>query len=204
MFASFKLGKTSYLSGNVYRQPSSDLNRFLACLEDMLCTISRDFHVSNVNLMGDWSLNLLKITVSNKCAEFYAHMVSYGFNPAVLKPTWVTATSQTLIDSIFCNSISRVARSGIVTNMISDHFPIFLSKRLSQSNESEPMSYTVRLRNNECHIEFSSMVWSTDSNSICDSIDVEEVYEAFSARLTEFYESSFPLIHRVTRPIDLH
>ena len=154
--------------------------------------------------MGDWNFNLLKMTISSKCSEFNAFMASYGYNPAFLKPTRLTGTSQTLFDNIFCNSLSRVARSGIVTNMISDHFPIFLSKRLSQSNESEPMSYTVRLRNNECHIEFSSMVWSTDSNSICDSIDVEEVYEAFSARLTEFYESSFPLIHRVTRPIDLH
>ena len=44
---------------------------------------------------------------------------------------------------------------------------------------------------------------STDRNSICDTTDVEVVYEVFSAGLTELYESSFPLVPGVTKPIDL-
>ena len=40
VFASFKHDKAPYLLGNVYRPPSSDLNRFLTCLEGILYTIS--------------------------------------------------------------------------------------------------------------------------------------------------------------------
>lgn len=52
-------------------------------------------------------------------------------------------------------------------------------------------------------MKFNNLVSSTDWNSICNSSDVEEVYEAFSSRLIELYDNSFPLVHRVTKPIDL-
>ena len=41
------------------------------------------------------------------------------------KPTWVTVTSQTLIDHIFTNITARTVTSSIYQYDTTDHFPIF-------------------------------------------------------------------------------
>ena len=83
--------------------------------------------------MGGFNLNLLKRNSNRKCFEFRTTPTSHSFHPAIFRPTRKTSTSQTLIDNIFCNNNNQINQSGIVTNSISDHFPVFLNQQLDSS-----------------------------------------------------------------------
>ena len=203
IFASFRLDNVSFLVGNLYRPPNSELNEFISYIEDLLCLISREFVGFSVFLMGDFNLNLLKMNSNRKCFEFYTTLTSHGYHPAILKPTRVTATSQTLIDNIFCNNISQITQSGIVTNSISDHFPVFLNQQLENSAENRKSIYRIRLKNRECHVKFRNLLSSANWNSVYSTSDVEIMYEAFSDELFTMYNESFPVIQREAKPIDM-
>ena len=98
------------------------------------------------------NLKLLRMNSNRKCSEFYTTLASHGYHPAILKSTRMTATSQTLIDNIFCNNISRSTQSGIVTNSISDQCPVFLNQKLDNPARNREIIYRIRLKNRECHI----------------------------------------------------
>ena len=52
-------------------------------------------------------------------------LYSYGVFPQINKPTRVTSFSSTIIDNVFTNVLSMNAKSGILSNDISDHLPNF-------------------------------------------------------------------------------
>ena len=72
--------------------------------------------------MGDFNIYLLKTTSEQKFSYFYDFLSSFGFRPLIHQPTSVTASSATLIDNIFVNSIETESMGGNITTSISDHF----------------------------------------------------------------------------------
>ena len=59
--------------------------------------------------------------------EFIDSLSSYMYLPYILNPARVTGHSQTIIDNIFSNYISKEAVCGNLTSTISDHLPQVLS-----------------------------------------------------------------------------
>ena len=54
-------------------------------------------------------------------------MLSFSFLPRIIKPAWITSTSQTLIDNIFINELhSKIVVRNIITD-ISDHLTQFVA-----------------------------------------------------------------------------
>ena len=53
-------------------------------------------------------------------------MYASSFYPTINTPTWITATSKTLIDNIFYNTFTKNILAGNTATSISDHLTQFL------------------------------------------------------------------------------
>ena len=70
---------------------------------------------------------------------------SYALYPCINKPTRITATSATLIDNTFSNTLNQSNNSGILYHDVSDHLPIFtISTQLVFKTRYKPIGITYR------------------------------------------------------------
>ena len=138
--ATIKLNNnTTIIICQIYRSPSSDKCQFNAELEQCLIWLSKMNKVAFVT--GDFNFDLFSIDSNTSVQTFFTNMLSHGFFPTISKTTRSAYPSCTLLDNIFCNELSRVVRSGILLNDLSDHFPVFSSYAYN-SNHSNSHTHT--------------------------------------------------------------
>ena len=77
----------------------------------------------NVFLLGDFNVDLLKYDKHAGTNEFIDSLSSYMYLPYILYPNRVTGHSQTIINNIFSNYVSKETVSG---NLTSQYLIIFL------------------------------------------------------------------------------
>lgn len=77
-------------------------------------------------LLGDFNVNLLKVTSIPSVTNFFDIISSFSLLPHIILPTRITSFSQTIIDNIFGSSSETNTISGNITTSISDHFAQFL------------------------------------------------------------------------------
>ena len=77
----------------------------------------------NVFLLGDFNLDLLKYDKHARTNEFIDSLSSYMYSLYILHPTRVTGHSQTIIDNIFSNYVSKEAVCSNLTSTTFDHLP---------------------------------------------------------------------------------
>ena len=71
--------------------------------------------------------------------EFIDSLSSYMYLPYILHPTRVTGHSQTIIDNIFSNYVSKETVCGNLTSTISDHLPqvLFIPSMFSDNLDTK-------------------------------------------------------------------
>ena len=74
--------------------------------------------------MGDFNLDMLKMSQNTKIDAFIDLMFSFSFQPLISAPTRITSSSATLLDNIFVNTDLHI-KSGILISDVSDHLPVF-------------------------------------------------------------------------------
>ena len=96
--------------------------------EFTLLIVSLEKYRLNINLAGDYNLNLLKINNDELCNEFFDLITSHSLLPQITLPTRLSQTSGTLIDNILCKAHISVkpTTAGILLNKLSDHQPCFI------------------------------------------------------------------------------
>ena len=121
---------------NVYRPPRpEDLEEFLQQINIVLSDLNN--FSSNILILGDFNIDLLKINDKLLHKTYFANMLSLGLSPAITLPTRVTEVSATLIDHIFTLvGGNNIHSSGIIISDISDHFPYFYSFYFNQTIKS--------------------------------------------------------------------
>ena len=97
--------------------------------ENSLNFISRK--KSSCFIMGDMNFDLLD-TDSPAEDLFKDEMFSFSFYPTINHPTRVTDTTATSIDHIWTNIANRPITSGILTDRIADHMPVFQTSNLGK------------------------------------------------------------------------
>ena len=75
-------------------------------------------------LMGDFNVDLLKVSDNNASGDFYNMFSSYFLTPFILQPSRLKA--KTLIDNTFFNSLEYSSYSGNLLYELSDHLTQFL------------------------------------------------------------------------------
>ena len=95
-------------------------------------------------LMGDSNINILNCNSDNETSDFIDTMSLSSLYPTINTPTWITATSNTLIDNIFYNTLTKNILAGNVATSISDHLIQFLIT--TNENKSLPEKEQIDIR----------------------------------------------------------
>ena len=183
--------KKSVVLGCIYRAPNTDLDKFFEKLNNTLEIITKSD--KELYLMGDFNINLLNTNSHDKSNEFVDLMFSHNLYPLITKPTRISSTTATLIDNIFCNSIDRTINSGVIIADISDHFPIFCSKKCTNYLCKKDVSFCNRLINAENINKFKKKLLEVDWNQIYDIDYVNHCYDKFLSIFSSLYNECFPL-----------
>ena len=114
--------------GGIYRPPSGDLNTFL----NLYLSQCLEHNQGKILIGGDFNINLLNYDSDHKTQEFLDLIHSNGFLHLITQPTRVSTHSASLIDNFFTN-INQPSYSLVISDDISDHFPIACSLPFSNS-----------------------------------------------------------------------
>ena len=117
-------GRKNLIVGCIYRHGSGIPIRTFTNdhLEPLLEKISAE--KKEFTLMGDFNVDLLKVSDNNAGGDFYNMFSSYFLTPFILQPSRLKA--KTLIDNIFFNSLEYSSFSGNLLYELSDHLTQFL------------------------------------------------------------------------------
>ena len=76
---------------------------------------------SIILLLGDFSIDLIKINQKSFIKDFLYNIFTLGLCPSITLPTRLHDTSATLIDNMFSNI--NFQSSGLLVSNLSDHLP---------------------------------------------------------------------------------
>ena len=161
--------------GNIYRPPrmiKEEIKQFIN--EFALLILSLEKYKLNINLAGDYNLNILKINNNELCNEFFDLITSHSLLPRITLPTRISNASGTLIDNILCKADFTIKPStaGILLNKLSDHQPCFvlIDTTFARSHNPKFIRKYVQIED----------VITNINNDICSS----EIYNKIDKRLT--------------------
>ena len=111
--------------GCIYRHSPMELSGFNS---DCLANLSEKISLENKTLvlLGGFNADLLKHHTNSDISNFFDSMYSSLLLPHIASPTRTTATSATLIGSIFSNSCNSPYSSGNLVITLSDYHAQFL------------------------------------------------------------------------------
>ena len=122
---------TGLLVGTWYRPPDSPIELFneLEKLVDEIGAKNKELY-----LLGGFNCNLLPETT----AHIWSHLPAltnildiYGLSQLITEPTRITQVSKSLIDLCITNSPENVSNFGVVLLGISDHSPVFMTRKVN-------------------------------------------------------------------------
>ena len=198
--------------GTLYRPPSYHASDFLEHLDQSLEKISREN--KRIYLMGDYNVDLISITQihnlnsSNNTVGFndqtrmdlshkFLNILStHALHPCIDKPTRITASSATLIDNIFTNTLDQGNQSGILYYDVSDHLPIFVISSFSQNKKcTKPKVIEYRKESVENIKALNNDLIKEQWLDIYEENDVNRAYDKFTTKLKQYYDKNIPLVN---------
>ena len=129
-------------------------------------------------------------------------MESFGLEQIVMSPTRITDHSLTLIDYIYCNSLSNVLSTKVPILRLSDHFPVFVTRKLNSSSVLKKSHHSISYRSfkNFNETEFIFDLSSTPWDVIKIFDDTNDIVESWSSLFLDIIDKHLPLKqHRVKR-----
>jgi hypothetical protein len=176
--------------GTIYRPPSQNTTAFLDKFNEIMSSISRS--KKHCYVMGDFNLDLLRLSDHVPTQEFIDCLFSYAFYPLISNPTRITAHTATLIDNIFTNQISENIFNGIILNDISDHLPIFASFYEEKFPTYQHKIFK-RCYNENNMNKFRELLSQIDWYNKLNRMGPDESYTTFVNEYTKLFETCFPL-----------
>ena len=95
-------------------------------------------------MLGDFNFNLLHET--NAVKQWLDITENLNLKQLVQKPTRVTDTTRTLIDHAFSNVCENIAKVSVPIYAISDHFPVCLTRKITQDFDKGPLHKFIHYR----------------------------------------------------------
>ena len=195
VFVEIHAGKKKFIVGVVYRPntfPKADLEIFMHSMNELQSKLSREN--SDVYIMGDMNIDLLKFMTHDKTNEYLENIFSHGFLPLVTKPTRITSHSATLLDHIYTNKLNTKATSGVIITDVADHFGII---SIIRNHSYKNMNNTVNQRTTRCFSEvnvnnFNDLLHTTNFSTVLDANCVNVAYDNFIQLYTQAFETAFP------------
>ena len=125
-----------------YRPPSAAYIDWITELESAIEKANTE--QKEIILLGDFNFNLLSIT--NVTKHWLDTTNSLNLKQLVQTPTRVTNSTRTLIDHAFTNVQENITQVSVPVYALSDHYPVCLTRKLSNDFESGPIHKLISYR----------------------------------------------------------
>ena len=180
----------------IYKPPSTNVNFFTDKFMDYIDLLTKK-HTTYI--CGDFNIDLLKYESHKDTKFFIDQMFSSGLFPLINKPTRITQKSSTLIDNIWCNSLSKSEdnTSGIIIDDVSDHLPIFHLSRSNLVKQSNDKCTEIRYSRKENDSNVSKMLdvlCNYNWDVVLQEKDVNKAYNNFTEIYQNIYNKCCPLV----------
>lgn len=191
--------KSPIIVGNMYRSPKTEEVDYDTFNKEFLATLEMFNDTrKEIILARDYNINLLKINEKPKFNEFFEEMLSKGLIPRITLLTRITNTSATLIDNFFCSVGENMENStaGILTSMLLDHQPYFLSLKNVKGKDNTP-ELMIRARGKPTAVE--DMIEELRNANIMGSLDTSPSgnpdinYQVLDNIIAKAREKHFPI-----------
>ena len=176
------------LIGCIYRAPKTDLEQLIEFISNF-CQNTRN---KTIYLCGDFNIDLLQYDTNNVTNYFIDLLYRFGLHPLITRPTRITSHSNSLIDNIFTTNLSDI-HSGLIINDLSDHLPIFLMFEYNHNKSKNIIYNTKRVVNDRNLNAMANKLKETNWNEVLASEDVNDMYNTFSAKLKNIYNTTCPV-----------
>lgn len=163
----------------IYRQPGTDINRFLQDFENILST-STNPHI----IAGDINIDTLDSHVS----EAYINLLSiYNFTNTINLPTHYSKAHRkwSCLDHIIVNISCLKFFSGVIRADLSDHFPTFSILDSSGHKNARKSLIDLKCIN---YFKLNTMLESFDWSKILDHDNTDTLYNEFLSNFQKFVE----------------
>ena len=189
----FPPNSRSFIIGNIYRHPNENIywNEIFETQIEKVLEADKELY-----LLGDFNRDLLNENIKRPWIEY---MDQFGLFQLVTEPTRQTEHSSTLIDHIYCNMPSNVISVKTPQVGISDHFPIFLTRKINFV-EKKSSHYTISYRSfkNFNEAEFMEELKNTPWDVIKIFDNTDEVLDVWSSMYLDIVNKHLPVKkHRV-------
>ncbi len=198
IFIELTLANNSLVTiGSIYRpgiHPTLTGTTLYENFSEILSNICSSLLDDNKNfyLFGDINIDVLNYNSNLRVTEYVDLLFSYGLLQIITKPTRCTHNSATLIDHVITNFKSDVYKSVIITDCISDHFPVihFLP---SKPIKLKPKTIEKRDFSTQNIELFKTAIELFNWNCVNELPDVQDAYNKFSDTFLTFYNLYFPI-----------
>ena len=118
--------------------------------------------------------------------------ISNGLVPVITKPTRITHNTATLIDNIYIQLQNTRLSSGIITNEISDHLPIFAFYGRQIKTKPKPVSRDTRTLNEQNIAMIRNILDRYDWTSL-NNLDSNDALDHFMNVITTTIDAIAPI-----------
>ena len=160
-------GIKPFILCNVYRSPKNDNNSIQCFLDEFTPIIQSYCRIyKNIIVCGDFNLDLIKTSKSEKIANFLQFMLSNGLCPKITLPTRFAKYSASLLDHIFIKSeddfVESKTKSGILHSTISDHCGCFSFLSLSKVKSTHFSTIEISANDEKSMNKFAQAIQESD------------------------------------------
>ena len=147
--------------------------------------------------MGDFNRDLMQENIKHFWLEY---MESFGLYQFISIPTRVTDQSATLIDHIYSNTPANILMTAMPHIGLSDHFPVFISRKTKGSYSLKNTHYTISYRSfkNFNENKFIDDLKSTPWDTVKIFDDVNDFVETWSSLFSDIVDKHLPLRKHVS------
>ena len=124
---------------NLYRNGNVNYDKWNEDFSDMLQNVTRNNE--NIILLGDFNINLFAPHPKWKIV-----LDLFNLKQMIKTATRVASTSSTLIDHIYTNNENKISNPCVLTNAISDHYPIVCTLLFRAPKQSKKGHSTIDYR----------------------------------------------------------
>jgi len=186
-----------FVIGSVYRSNShhtlTPKEQFIQFSEYLSSTIEfNSGNNSDLILAGDFNLDILKVQTCNDISQHVDGLFANGFIQLITKPTRCTANSATCLDNFITNCTQDLFETCIITNRISDHFPIFFFKNSQKTPISRKYIFTQDFSKNNIE-KFTTLISNLNWDNVLGENDP-------TLALDSFFDIFFPLYNSYFAP----
>ena len=176
IFIEIETVSNNVIIGCIYRPPNFNLIRFNEEINILLKKLNS--MNKSVYIMGDFNINLLNSSSHSHTNEFVNTMFSSSFFPLINRPTRISDSTATLIDTIFTNHHGGSGEylSGILPTDISDHFTIFHIISTGRLFNKIEETFSHRIINDNTINTFKAKIKHTNWNSVLECKNADAAY----------------------------